>query len=97
MGRQDGTDTQCELPYTAATAYCQATGGTCAYAPGTVIGSWLLVCVCMGGHKAVQMSSSTPFDSQGAAKYMHDFIAERDHAMCSVQSSTIPVVQPIQL
>jgi hypothetical protein len=54
--------TPCELPQAATTASSllpqsnihQATGVTCAYASGTLIGSWLLVCVGIGGHKVVK-------------------------------------------
>jgi hypothetical protein len=34
---------------------------------------------------------------QGAAKYMHEFHADRDHALCNIQNSSIPVVQLTQL
>jgi hypothetical protein len=30
-------------------------------------------------------------------KYMHEFHAGRDHAMCNIQNRSIPVVQPTQL
>jgi hypothetical protein len=30
-------------------------------------------------------------------KYMHEFHADRDHAMCNIQTRSIPAVQLIQL